>query len=320
MVRARRRFGQHFLESAWADRLVAAIEPQDGDRFLEIGPGPGALTLRLAPRVAHLTAVEVDRDLAAALAPQLPPNVELVVADFLALDLTSLLQGGAVRVAGNLPYNISSPILFRLIEASRTCDPSTRSGSPRAPSRGEPANPRPCDKLRVAPSIVEGRTREPATLRQAQGCPEHRRGAIVDATLMLQREVAERLEARPGTGDYGVLSISVQLHADVRRVLTLPPGAFRPAPKVHSAVVRLTFRPPSSPPRDERVLEAMVRSMFTQRRKTLANALSRFAEGRGVSAVTALEASDIDPSRRPETLDLAELTRLADHFTTGSDR
>jgi 16S rRNA (adenine1518-N6/adenine1519-N6)-dimethyltransferase len=131
---------------------------------------------------------------------------------------------------------------------------------------------------------------------------------------MLQREVAERLEARPGSKDYGVLSISVQLYADVRRVLSLPPGAFRPAPKVHSAVVRLTFRPPPLSPRDERVFEAMVRSMFTQRRKTLANALSPFAGTREVRAVAALEAAGIDPSRRPETLDLAELTRLADQF------
>jgi 16S rRNA (adenine1518-N6/adenine1519-N6)-dimethyltransferase len=271
MVRARRRFGQHFLEPAWADKLVSAIEPAAGDRFLEIGPGPGALTLRLAARVAHLTAVEVDRDLAAALEPRLPPNVELVVADFLELDLATVFPPGPVRVAGNLPYNISSPILFKLIEAARGAGP-------------EPASPR---------------TREPA---------------ITDATLMLQREVAERLEARPGSKDYGVLSISVQRYADVRRVLSLPPGAFRPAPKVHSAVVRLTFRPPRLAPRDERVFEAMVRSMFTQRRKTLANALGPFAGTREVRAVAALQAAGIDPSRRPETLDLAELTRLADQF------
>jgi 16S rRNA (adenine1518-N6/adenine1519-N6)-dimethyltransferase len=274
MVRARRRFGQHFLQPAWADKLVEAIAPQAGDRFLEIGPGPGALTLRLAPRVAHLIAIEVDRDLAGALAPALPANVELVVADFLDTDLRRWLQSGPVRVAGNLPYNISSPILFKLIEAAR----------------GEPANPR---------------ARDPA---------------IFDATLMLQREVAERLEARPGSGDYGVLSISVQLHADVRRVLTLPPGAFRPAPRVHSAVVRLAFRPPPTPPRDERVFEAMVRSMFTQRRKTLANALGPFSERRNIRPVAALEGAGIDPSRRPETLDLAELTRLADRFTSGPDR
>ena len=271
MVRARKHLGQHFLEPAWADKLVAAIEPQAGDRFLEIGPGPGALTLRLAPRVAHLTAVEVDRDLAARLEPRLPQNVELVVADFLDLNLAPLLQPGPLRVAGNLPYNISSPILFKLLEVAR-----------------EPPSPEP-----RAPS------------------PDAR---VVDATLMLQREVAERLEARPGSKDYGVLSISVQLYADARRVLSLPPGAFRPAPKVHSAVVRLTFRPPPWSPRDERVFEAMVRSMFTQRRKTLANALGPFAEAQAVRAVAVLEAAGIDPSRRPETLDLAELTRLADQF------
>jgi 16S rRNA (adenine1518-N6/adenine1519-N6)-dimethyltransferase len=186
--------------------------------------------------------------------------------------LTTVLQPGPVRVAGNLPYNISSPILIKLIEAARASAP-------------EPANPR---------------IREPM---------------ILNATLMLQREVAERLEARPGSKGYGVLSISVQLYADVRRVLSLPPGAFRPAPKVHSAVVRLTFRPPPSPPRDERVFEAMVRSMFTQRRKTLANALGPFAEARGLRAAAALAASGIDPSRRPETLELAELTRLADRFS-----
>ena len=99
--------------------------------------------------------------------------------------------------------------------------------------------------------------------------------------FMLQREVAERIESGPGTKDYGVLSIFIQLHADVRRLLTLPPGAFRPQPKVHSAVVRLTFRPPAVAVANEAVFEGMVRSMFTQRRKTLSNALKPFAESRG---------------------------------------
>jgi 16S rRNA (adenine1518-N6/adenine1519-N6)-dimethyltransferase len=278
-MRARKRFGQHFLAPAWADKLVEALEPGDQDRFLEIGPGPGALTLRLAPRVAHVTAVEVDRDLAAALQPRLPANVELIVADFLAADLTSLLAPGPLRVAGNLPYNISSPILFRLIEMARG-EPSANPSTPASPRRG---------------------------------------GArLVDATLMLQREVAERLEAQPGTGDYGVLSISVQLHAGVKRLLTLPPGAFRPAPSVHSALVRLTFRPPAAAPQDEALFEAMVRSMFTQRRKTLANALAPFAGSRGMDAAAALGNAGIDPRRRPETLDLAELTRLADRFAAPS--
>ena len=256
--RARKRFGQHFLEPVWADKLVAAISPERDDRFLEIGPGPGALTLRLAPKVAQLVAVEIDAGMVAALRPTLPSNVILVHGDFLEFDLRRLTAAGALRVAGNLPYNVSSPILFKLI-----------------------------DEHRVG-------------------------GGITNATLMLQREVAERIEAGPGTRDYGVLSILVRLHADVRRVLTLPPGAFRPAPKVHSAVVRLDFRPPAVALLDEAVFEQMVRSIFTQRRKTLLNALRPFAESRSTDSRRALSAAGIDSTRRPETLNLNELARLAD--------
>jgi 16S rRNA (adenine1518-N6/adenine1519-N6)-dimethyltransferase len=257
---ARKKYGQHFLQPAWADRLVEAIAPRADQDFLEIGPGPGALTLRLAPRVRHVTAVEIDRDLIAELAPLLPPNVTLVQDDFLDFDLRTVTGIAPVRVAGNLPYNVSSPILFKLLAAHRAG------------------------------------------------------GRLIDATLMLQREVAERLHAAPGGRDYGVLSIVTQLHADVRRLLTLPPGAFRPAPKVHSAVVSLTFRAPAVRLTDEPLFETMVRSMFTQRRKMLSNALSRFGDDRGVSAATALSRAGIDPRRRPETLQLEELARLAELF------
>ena len=262
-LRPRKRFGQHFLEPAWADKLVEAIAPSADDDFLEIGPGPGALTLRLAPRVRRLTAVELDRDMVAALQPRVPSNVTLVTADFLEVPFDSLRSIRAdVRVAGNLPYNVSSPILFKLLR-------------------------------------------------------DYRAGAgITDATLMVQREVAERIEASPGTRDYGVLAILVQRHAEVRRVLTLPPGAFRPVPQVHSAVIRLNFREPADPVRDEQVFEQMVRSIFTQRRKTLANALRSFAETRGKEARTVLAAGGVDHSRRPETLSLAELARLADLLTS----
>lgn len=262
-MRARKKFGQHFLEAAWADKLVAAIDPQPEDRFVEIGPGPGALTLRLAPRVASVTAIEVDEQMVEALAPRLPPNVALVHADFLEYDIDALAAQRPFRVAGNLPYNVSSPILFRLLEAHRTG------------------------------------------------------GGVVDATVMLQREVAERLVAKPETKDYGVLSIFVQLHADVKAVLSLPPGAFRPAPKVHSTVVRLRFRERAVPILDEAVFEAMVRSMFTQRRKTLSNALRAYAETRGRAATAALAHAGIEPSRRAETLQLTELARLADFFASG---
>lgn len=261
-VHAKKRLGQHFLESAWADKLVEAIAPAADDRFVEIGPGQGALTLRLAPRVAHLTAVELDGEMVNALSPKIPANVTVLHADFLDVDLASIAGDQPLRVAGNLPYNVSSPILFKLLEAHR------------------------------------------------------QRGGIRDATLMLQREVADRLTASAGTAEYGVLSILIQMHADVRRVLALPPGAFRPAPKVRSAVVTVRFRAPAVAVADERGLEAMVRMMFMQRRKTLLNALSAYAAFRQVQPRAALDAAGIDPRRRPETLQLTELARLADYFTS----
>lgn len=261
-LRAKKRYGQHFLEAAWADKLVAAIVPQPGDRFVEIGPGPGALTVRLAPLAARVTAIELDGDMVAALQSRLPSNVTLVNADFLGFDLSALAAERPFRVVGNLPYNVSSPIVFALLDAHRTL------------------------------------------------------GGLIDATLMVQREVADRIVASPGSGDYGVLSIFVQLHADVRRVLTLPPGAFRPIPKVHSAVVNLRFRPPAVVLADEPSFEAMVRTMFTQRRKTLLNALGPYAASRGRESGDALDAARVDRRRRPETLQLTELARLADYFAS----
>ena len=265
-VRAKKRYGQHFLESAWADKLVAAIAPAREDRFLEIGPGPGALTLRLAVRTATIVAIEVDPEMVAVLRPKVPANVTLVEHDVLEADLGSLVGDTPTRVAGNLPYNVASPILFKLLAA------------------------------------------------YTAGVP------LRDATLMLQREVAERLEASPGTKDYGLLSIFVQRQAVVRRVLTLPPGAFRPPPKVTSAVVRLEFRPSPVTIRDEEVFAGLVRSIFTRRRKTLNNALAPFAGERGVSAHDVIRAAGIDGTRRPETLQLAELARLADYFVSPQKR
>ena len=257
----RKRFGQHFLAPAWADKVVKAIAPSRDEYFLEIGPGPGALTLRLASRVDHLTAIEIDRDLAADLRPRLPPNVDLVVGDILDADLSPYMVAGPLRIAGNLPYNISSPILFKLLATART--------SP----------------------------------------------ALQDATVMLQREVAERLVARVGTKDYGVLTIFSALQADVRVVLTLPPGAFRPAPQVHSAVVKLTFKPSPLPAGAETIFDPMVKTMFMQRRKTLLNALRSYADSVGRDSRTVLTEAGIDPIRRPETLSQADLLRLVAVFS-----
>lgn len=268
-MRARKRFAQHFLEATWVNKLVTAVAPTAEDSILEIGPGRGAITRPLAARAGRLLAIEVDRDLAADLEAAALPKVTVVTADFLSVDLAPILtqwlgappsSSNQIRVVGNLPYNISSPILFALLDLA-------------AKTHG-----------------------------------------LRDAMLMLQKEVADRLVARVGTGEYGVLTVLTGLNADVTRVLSLPPGAFRPQPKVHSAVVRLTFRPPNVAIADHQLFVRMVRTMFTQRRKTIANALKPFAVERGADAVTALAAAGVDPQRRPETLQLAEMAALARAF------
>jgi 16S rRNA (adenine1518-N6/adenine1519-N6)-dimethyltransferase len=227
--------------------------------FLEIGPGRGALTKALAPRVARVIAVEIDRDLAAALPGHVPPHVKVVEADFLEVDVAELLasERQPVRVVGNLPYNVASPILFKLLHAAE-----------------------------------EGR-------------------CISDATVMLQKEVADRVVAVPGSSDYGGLAIQVALRADSERLLTLPPGAFRPPPKVTSAVVRLTFRPMLADVGDPAVFERVVRGVFLQRRKTVLNALKPVAGALGRSAPDLIERAGVDPRKRPEELTVLEMARLA---------
>jgi len=270
MIKARKRFGQHFLEAAWVNKLVAASGIGPEDSVLEIGPGRGAITRPLAAQAKRLLAIEVDRDLAADLEAAALPNVTVVTGDVLEVDLEPIVAnwlGSApgpenqIRLVGNLPYNISSPILFALL-----------------------------------------------------GFWARTHGAR-DAVLMLQKEVADRLVAKVGTGDYGVLTVLTAVHADVTRILALPPGAFRPPPKVHSAVVRLAFRPPQVAIPDQELFVRMVRTMFTQRRKTTANALKAFALDRGMDAATTLDGLGIDPQRRPETLGLAEIAALSGAFS-----
>jgi 16S rRNA (adenine1518-N6/adenine1519-N6)-dimethyltransferase len=263
---ARKRFGQHFLEPVWARKVVAAIHPQSTDAFLEIGPGPGAITRPLAEAAGSVVACEIDRDLAAALRDEAIPRVQVLEGDFLALPLEEL-RGALVasapwatsfRVAGNLPYNVASPIMFRLVELSRL------------------------------------------------GLP------LQDATVMLQREVADRLLATPGTGDYGVLTVLIGHRASVNRLLNLPPGAFRPAPKVQSSVVRLRFHEPEPAVRSESTLAAVTNAVFSRRRKTMGNALLAYGGVTPDTSVRVLSSAGIDPVRRPETLDMAEFCRVSD--------
>ena len=269
---SRKRFGQHFLEPVWVAKVIRAIDPQPADRFVEIGPGRGALTCPLLERVAALQAFEIDRDLAAELREgekirltgDPTGKLTLVEGDF--LDTANQLadeRSFPLRVAGNLPYNVASPILFKLLEL------------------------------------------------HASGVP------LVDATLMLQHEVADRLVAPPGGKAYGVLSILVQHTADVERLLSLPPGAFRPPPRVRSALVRVRFREPRPAADDPAVFGALVQAIFTRRRKTLANALLAFPLSSRLSPGAALERAAIDGRRRPETLAVAELVQLANAFSDG---
>lgn len=266
----RKRFGQHFLADGWARKIVKAIDPRPGDVMLEIGPGQGALTRPLADTGVPILAVEVDRDLVAALASQVPPNVTVISGDFLETDVIPYLYGiggqasphdaglsrppRRVRVVGNLPYNLTSPILFRLAKL------------------------------------------------------QEQHGVFFDATLMVQREVADRLVAKPRSKDYGVLTITMQLAGRLERLLNLPPGAFKPAPKVWSSVVRLAFGPPQVRIPDRELFERMLKAMFSQRRKTMANSL----KGVVPNPAEVLDGARIDPRRRPETLSLEELARLSE--------
>lgn len=247
-------------------KVVAAIAPAEDELFLEIGAGRGALTLGLARRARRLLAVELDAELARRLRPRVPAHVEVAQADFLRLDLpaaaAALRRAGGgpaapLRVAGNLPYGVSAPILLRL-------------------------------------------------LRGAAGA------GIRDAVVMLQREVAERVVAEPGARAWGPLAVMTALRADARRLLDVPPGAFRPAPKVSSAVVSLRFRDPLRAPADAAVFESLVRRLFTRRRKQLVNALAAFDSGPGADPLSACRAAGLPPTRRPGALGLPELIALAD--------
>ncbi len=265
MIRARKRFGQHFLEPVWVEKVIRAIAPQPNQDFIEIGPGPGALTRPLAACARSVTAFEIDRDLAAGLEVDAPPNLTVVQGDFLETETSEFRVqiSDALRVAGNLPYNVASPIMFKLVEL------------------------------------------------YAAGVP------LVDATLMLQREVADRLVAQPGSRDYGVLSILIGHAADVETVLKLPAGAFRPPPKVLSSLVRLRFRPLRPPVKDAALFARLVQAVFTRRRKTLANALLALdihRHPRHPRPDELLSAAGLDGSRRPETLSIAEFAALADAY------
>jgi 16S rRNA (adenine1518-N6/adenine1519-N6)-dimethyltransferase len=259
-ARAKKSLGQNFLVDRNLQRkIVDALAAGPGDEVLEIGPGRGALTEHLVGRPRRLVLVELDDRLAEALVQRWGgrPDVEVVHGDALEVDLTALTKRpGALKVVGNIPYNITSPLLFKLLE-----------------------RPRPAEIL-----------------------------------VMLQREVAERLLARPGTPEYGALAVGVRSVADVERVLHVPRQAFRPVPRVDSTVVRIV---PHAPPRlseaDEAALRTLVRATFQWRRKQLQKSLREHPDlGLERERVDALaSATGLDLTDRPERLSPDQLLALA---------
>lgn len=252
----RRRFSQNFLiDEAIIGSIVAAIAPRADDTLVEIGPGRGALTAPLAARVDRLHVIEIDRDLAAALRTRYADG-RVVVHEGDALEFDFAALGPQVRVVGNLPYHISTPILFRLVA--------------------------------FAP-------------------------VLLDAHVMLQNEVVERMIAPPGDSEYSRLSVMLQYHFDMEKLIDVPPECFYPAPKVDSAVARLQPRAQPLQAQDETVLEMVVAAAFSQRRKTLRNTLGRLLTGED------FEALGVDPGARAQTLPVATYVAIADRIAGRKD-
>jgi len=249
---SRRRFGQHFLHEKHAiKRIVDAFAPCPGEIIVEIGPGRGALTLELLCRTDEVHAVEIDRDLVEWLRSELShPGLIIHQADALRFDFGALAKNSArLRIIGNLPYNISTPLLFHLLEFGEQ---------------------------------------------------------IQDMCLMLQREVAERVSAVPRSKAYGRLTVMVQSHCEVRKLLILGSGAFTPAPKVESAVIQLIpLRTNRYGIADRPYFAELVRRAFAQRRKTVRNALKPLLDD------ACFDAAGVDGHLRPEQLGIEHYARLS---------
>ena len=244
--------GQHFLiDRGMIDMIVLAVDPRPGDRLVEIGPGQGAITIPLLRRHGELTAIEFDRDLVVPLSQAAHGVGQLTVVhkDVLEVDFTRMAGEDKLRLVGNLPYNLSSPILFHALDHA---------------------------------------------------------AVVRDMHFMLQKEVVDRMAAGPGSKVYGRLSVMLQAYCTVTALFDVPPAAFRPPPKVDSAVVRLVPHAPEAVGIDDpKRFTEVVRAAFGQRRKTLRNALM------GVCDTTQMEAAGIRPDARAEQVEVAAFVRLA---------
>ena len=253
---ARKRFGQNFLiDHHVIDKIIAAIAPKPEQNLIEIGPGQGAITESVLAKCPTLKAVELDRDLIPLLKEKFADYQDFQIhqGDALKIDFCQFYRPGrAMRIIGNLPYNISTPLIFHLLDFSQQ---------------------------------------------------------IEDMHFMLQKEVVDRLGASPGDKNYGRLSVMVQYYSRVQPLFSVPPTAFRPIPKVESAIVRLL--PYSQPPHranDLKLLTKLVSASFQQRRKTMRNTLKYMLDA------TQLEQLDIDISLRPQNLGVADFVHLSNQI------
>lgn len=256
----RRSLGQNFLvDDNVARKIVRAIAPQPADVIVEIGPGLGALTRHLVPVGCRYCAIEIDERLLPGLRQQFAafPNFSLLHADFRAVDLQQLFPAGGIRLLGNIPYHITSHIVFTAFA---------------------------------------------------------QRHLIKDVTLTVQREVAERLVARPGSKTYGILAVVCQTYAAAELLFTLSEHVFRPKPEVESAVVQWKMQPPPLPIREEAFYLEFVKTVFGQRRKTLRRSVSKLLPAGAPPLVTSL-----DLQRRPETLSVTEMIELANQLSASRE-
>lgn len=258
---ARKRFGQNFLhDESVIENIVAAIQPKKGQALVEIGPGLAALTLPVSDRLDHLTVIEIDRDLAARLVenPFLKDKLTVIQQDAMTVDFTLLAEKmqQPLRVFGNLPYNISTPLMFHLFEYTT---------------------------------------------------------AISDMYFMLQKEVVNRLVAAPNSKTYGRLSVMAQYYCQIIPVLEVPPTAFKPAPKVDSAVVKLIpHQSPPYPVNDIKSLSRVTTAAFNQRRKTIRNSLSQLFTAEQLATL------NLNLDLRAENLSLQQYCQIANAYTAMS--
>jgi 16S rRNA (adenine1518-N6/adenine1519-N6)-dimethyltransferase len=264
MTTAKRRFGQNFLvDRRVVDRIITAVSPRADETIIEIGPGSGALTARLLEKAGRLVAIEFDRDLVPALREKFAgaANLDLIEGDALTTDFcAAIAPAPSARVVANLPYNIATAVLQRLID-QRSC--------------------------------------------------------ISEMTLMLQREVVDRITAAAETTDRGYLSVLVEAYCEAEKLFDVAPQAFRPVPKVWSTVVNLRVRPKIAVEvKDEALLWRLVSAGFAQRRKTILNNLrdapapiQELLKKRGGASIVLCDAA-LPPLRRAETFELEEWALL----------